>query len=904
MRPMRAWPLRSTEQRGARPPGTLPCPSRARASASSRLWGDALLLYEGVPSLPPLPIDPLLPDVVETLARDGAVVLEAPPGAGKTTRVPRAILDSGRTQGQIVVLEPRRLAARMAARRVADELGDRVGGVVGYQVRFEDVSSASTRIRFVTEGVLTRRLLGDPDLSGISAIVLDEFHERHLHGDVALALVRRLRATRRPDLQVVVMSATLAAQPIADYLGCTTLRSEGRLYPIAIEHLPAADDRPLDKQVASAVRRLINEGLDGDVLVFLPGAGEIRRALETCGALAQEHQLLLVPLHGDLAPAEQDRAVARASLRKVILSTNVAESSVTIDGVVAVVDSGLARVASIAPWSGLPTLRTDRISRASATQRAGRAGRTRPGRCLRLYTRADHDARPERDVPEIARLDLTQTWLELLAGAGDVGQLAWLEAPPEASVRAALELLSRLGAVDSAGAGAAVTPLGRRMLRFALHPRLARLLVEAERRGVAKEGAILAALVGERDLRLSAKARFDQRARADRATERSDLILLLDLFREAQAARFSAHAMRAIGLDAGATLAVERARVQLERALDTRAPEPHEPEDCLLMAVLAGYPDRVARRLGGRRLAIAGGGAAELSEESAVRDAEWMVAVDADGAASYGPGRRGTLVRLASGIAPEWLLDLFPGAVKETRELVWNRAAERVDATERMLYEGLTLHESFAADPRGEEVSRVLATAARERGARAFAPEGTLDRWLARARFVAEHAGIAADRVDEAAVDRALVQLCEGKRSFAELREGSVLGELQAGLGAAGASRIAALAPERVTLAAGRATRIEYESGKPPWIESYLQDFFGMTATPRVADGRVPLVLHLWAPNKRAVQVTSDLAGFWERHYPAIRKELARKYPRHSWPEDPTQVTARFRGLRPASRPR
>jgi len=848
-----------------------------------------------------LPIDPLLPEVVATLARDGALVLEAPPGAGKTTRVPRAILDAGAVKGEILVLEPRRLAARMAARRVADELGDRLGGVVGYQVRFEDVSSAATRIRFVTEGVLTRRLLHDPDLRGISVIVLDEFHERHLHGDVALALVRRLRATRRPDLGVVVMSATLAAQPIADYLGCTTLRSEGRLYEVATEHLAATDDRHLDKQVASAVRRLCTEGLDGDVLVFLPGAGEIRRARETCEAIAQQYDLLLVPLHGDLSPAEQDRAVNKADRRKIILSTNVAESSVTIDGVVAVVDSGLARVAQMEPWSGLPVLRTERISRASATQRTGRAGRTRPGRCLRLYTKADHDTRPERDAPEIRRLDLTQTWLELRAS--DVGELAWLEAPPAASVRAAEELLVRLGAFDDKGA---VTELGRRMLRFALHPRQARLLVEAERRGVAKEGAILAALVGERDLRSSAKARFDApggmprgpRAAPDRATEKSDLILLLDLFREAQASSFSAHAMRAIGLDAGATLAVDRARKQLERGLDTRAPEPHEPEEALLMSVLAGYPDRVAKRLAGRRVAIAGGGAAELSEESAVRDAQWLVAVDADAGSQAGAQRAygkasGTIVRLASAIEPEWLLDLFPGAIRETREVVWNRQAERVDATERMLYEGLALHESSAPDARGEEVSRALAAAARERGVYAFAPEGTLERWLARARFAAEHGSVQAP--DDAAVDRALETLCEGKRSFAELRQTSLLDVLQAALGAGSAARVAALAPERVTLAAGRTVRISYEPGKPPWVESYLQDFFGMTATPRVAEGRVPLVLHLLAPNKRAVQVTSDLEGFWQRHYPAIRKELGRKYPRHSWPEDPTQVTTPFR---------
>jgi ATP-dependent helicase HrpB len=342
-----------------------------------------------------LPIDPILPEIVASLRAHPTLVLEAPPGAGKTTRVPRALLDAGMAErGEIVVLEPRRLAARMAARRVAEELGEAVGGTVGYEVRFEEASSARTRIRFVTEGVLARKLLASPDLTGVAAVLLDEFHERHLQGDFALALVERLRRTRRPDLRLVAMSATLATAPLAAHLGAPVIRSEGRLHEVTLEHLPAPDDRPLASQVASAVRQLVSTGLDGDVLVFLPGAGEIRRARETCEKLAAEADLLIVPLHGDLSPEEQDVAVRRASRRKVILSTNVAESSVTIDGVVAVVDSGLARVASQAPWSGLPRLRVEKISRASAVQRAGRAGRTRPGRCLRLYTRADFDVRP------------------------------------------------------------------------------------------------------------------------------------------------------------------------------------------------------------------------------------------------------------------------------------------------------------------------------------------------------------------------------------------------------------------------------------------------------------------------------------------------------------------------------
>jgi ATP-dependent helicase HrpB len=847
----------------------------------------------------PLPIDPLLPDVVASLRAQPTLVLEAPPGSGKTTRVPRALLDAGMAErGEIVVLEPRRLAARMAARRVAEELGEKPGETVGYQVRFEDVSSARTRIRFVTEGVLGRKLVASPDLSGVAVVVLDEFHERHLPGDVALALVERLRRTRRPDLRVVVMSATLATAPLAAYLGAPVLRSEGRRFEVTVEHLPQLDDRPLASQVASAVRRLVVEGLDGDVLVFLPGAGEIRRAREACEKLAVDAELVVVPLHGDLSPEEQDTAVRPGARRKIILSTNVAESSITIEGVAAVIDAGLARVASQAPWSGLPRLRVEKVSRASAVQRAGRAGRMRPGRCLRLYTRADFDARPEHDVPEIRRLDLTQTELDLASlGAVDV---PWLEAPPEGHVRAARELLVRLGALETAGH---VTETGRSMLRFALHPRAARVVVEGERRGVAEDACVAAAILSEGDIRSSNRARFGDARGQDTATEPSDLGALLDLYREAEDARFSGSVLRAAGLDAGATHAVARAARQLERGArrgtgraggEKGRRETLSPDEALRLALLSGYPDRVARRvrMGGRQLALAGGGAAELSETSVVREAEWMVALDAEERAHGARG--GVQVRLASAIEPEWLIDLFPDEVVERRSVKWNPQAERVESREEMTWAGLVLHASEGTQASASDASRVLAEAARTAGPRAFAPADLLDRWLARARFAAS-ADPSIVAPDDGAVAEALVSLCEGRRSFEELRHAGLLETLQSRMGAAMRGQtVDRLAPEQVTLAMGRSVTVSYEAGQPPRIASRLQDFFGMTDGPRVGAGRVPLVLELLAPNRRAVQVTTDLAGFWQRHYPAIRKELLRKYPKHSWPEDPTRPAPRM----------
>ncbi len=844
----------------------------------------------------PLPIDPLLASIVQSLRAHPTLVIEAPPGAGKTTRVPRALFDAGLAEGEIVVLEPRRLAARLAARRVAEELGEGVGETVGYQVRFEDASSARTRIRFVTEGVLGRKLLNSPELRGVSIIILDEFHERHLQGDVVLALVERLRRSQRPELRVVVMSATLATEALASYLGAPVLRSEGRRFEVAVDHLLAPEDRPLASQVASAVRRLVVEGLDGDVLVFLPGAAEIRRAREACEKIAADANLLVVPLHGDLSPKEQDEAVLRADRRKVILSTNVAESSVTIEGIFAVVDSGLARVASQAPWSGLPRLRVEKVSRASAIQRAGRAGRTRAGRCLRLYTRADFDSRPEHDAPEIRRLDLAQTRLEIAAlappGDGDrtTGDVPWLEPPPEPHVRAADELLARLGAI---GEGGAITETGRSMLRFPVHPRIARVVVEGERRGVADDACIAAAILAEGDIRAASRQRFGPGRVHDEATERSDLGALVDRFREVQESRFSAGSVRAADLDAGATHAVARAASQLARACDRRRSNvPASTEDALGMALLAGYPDRVARRVraGGRQIALAAGGSAELAETSVVRDAEWMVALDAEERAQ-GP-RAAVVVRLASGIEPEWLIDLFPRDVHERREVSWNAQTERVQARESITWEGLVLYESEKAQPTPQETSRVLAQAALAAGTAAFAAEGALDRWLARARYAASvDPSIRAP--DDDAVRAALVELCDGRATFAELRAAGLLEALRASMGGR-AGDVDRIAPERVTLAAGRSVPIQYEAGKPPSIASRLQDFFGMTDGPRLG-GRAAVVLELLAPNGRAVQVTTDLAGFWRRHYPAVRKELMRRYPRHSWPEDPTKPAPRMR---------
>ncbi len=868
----------------------------------------------------PLPIDAVLAELTAALRAHKVAVLVAPPGAGKTTRVPGALRDAGITDGEIVVLQPRRLAARLAAARVASERKGALGDEVGYEVRFDRKVSAATKIRFVTEGVLIRQLLADPKLRGVGAVVIDEFHERHLEGDLTLALLQRLRATR-PELVLLVMSATLDAEPVAGFLDAPIVRSEGRMFPLTIEHLDTPDDRHLGKQVASAVRKLLLDGLDGDILVFLPGAGEIRRAAEDLAELATAKNLLVAPLHGELSADDQDVAVRPATRRKVILATNVAETSVTIDGVTGVVDSGLARIARHSPWSGLPSLQIEPVSKASCTQRAGRAGRTRPGRVLRLYTKHDHDMRRAFDVPEIGRSDLAGPALELHgAGLRSMRELRWFEAPPEAAVVAAEELLVQLGATDAAGA---ITKLGEQMMRFPAHPRVARILCEAEGRGVGEEACLVAALLGSRPLRLS---RRGGQAQAQIASD-SDVLDDVDAMLDARADGMREHRLRDAGLDVGTAFQVHRTAQQLERLVARRAggrgqssrselsisrdatrggvngpalpgqrgrESPLSIDRELKISLLTGYPDRVGKRRAARssEILFCGGGSAALSPASAVIDAELMVAIDTADTGGRG-GSSKAQIRRASAIDASWLVDLYFDRITERDEMVWNREKQRVERVAQLAYQGLVIDdhrdlEGARRDPAG--ASTVLVREALAAGIERFVDADELGRWRARVGLVAQllpDAGIPTLSDDD--LRRVLEQACEGLISFDELRKARLLDLLDAQLGEA-RRVVDRMAPTHLTLPRRGRVAIHYEPNQPPWIASRMQDFFGLARAPSVGDGRVPLVLHLLAPNQRPVQVTQDLPGFWIKHYPALRKQLMRRYPRHPWPEDPTQL--------------
>jgi ATP-dependent helicase HrpB len=765
-----------------------------------------------------LPVDAILPEMIASLKRSPNLVIEAPPGAGKTTRVPPALLEI--VSGEVVVLEPRRIAARLAARRVAWEMDEQVGQTAGYQVRFEEAVSSRTRVRFVTEGVLTRRLLSDPTLKGVGAVVLDEFHERHLESDLALALLKRLQRTR-PDLRIIVMSATLDTGHVAEYLGgCPVLRSEGRLFEVSIRHLPYSP-KSLEAQLTDALELLIAEAPSGDVLAFLPGAAEIRRAMRESQAVARRANLLVLPLHGDLSPAEQDRAIMPAEQRKVILATNVAESSVTVEGVNAVIDSGLARIATYSQWTGLPTLHVGRVSKASATQRAGRAGRTGPGRVVRLYGMEDYQRRPEHDAPEIARSDLSQLCLALRAMR--IGNLEWLDAPPEAALESAESLLDRLGATEERV---------HHLARYPLHPRLSRILIAAMERGVGEDGCVAAAQLG-----------------SGARSEKNDLLAAIDSDQDYRT----------------------RQQVEQLRRIARPARQTEHNDDALLMSVLAGFPDRVARRRAGNQVLLSTGGSAEVAGDPPRY--EFMVAVDAEDRKD----KPLPLIRVTARIEPEWLIELFPDQVREKSGVEWNRLGERVEAVSALLYDELVIQESRGAAPDAVAAAELLAQKALEAGVDRFVDREAVDEFVARVQF----AGF-----EPPDIPQALKDLCLGLRSFNELKNSaanlvSLLEQKMI------ARRLEQIAPERVRLPNGRQTKVHYEPGKPPWIASRLQDFFGMRETPRIGPEQTPVVVHLLAPNQRAVQTTSDLAGFWERLYPQVRRELMRRYPRHSWPERP-----------------
>ncbi len=843
-----------------------------------------------------LPIDPVLPEIVAALRQQPSLVLRAPTGAGKTTRVPTALLDAGLAEsGSIIMLEPRRLAARAAARRMANELGGRLGEEVGYHVRFDRQCGPQTRILVVTPGILIRLLHDDPFLESTRVVIFDEFHERGLESDLALGMVRLVQQTVRPELRIVVMSATLAVEAVSAYLsGCPIIASEGRSFPVEIVHEARPERQPWPLAVARAVERTL-ERTPGDLLVFLPGLQEIRQTARHLEALAAERDLAVLPLHGELPAEQQDAALLPQKRRKVVLATNVAETSVTVEGVTGVVDSGLARLLVFDPRVALGRLQLTPISRASADQRAGRAGRTQPGICVRLWSASAHRARPEQTEPEIRRVDLAGAVLQLLhLGEKDVLRFPWLEPPKEATVAQAFALLSRLGAVEDGG----ITALGAEMARLPVHPRLARLLIEGQHLGDAKRVALAAALLAERDP--FARSLDQPTAAVPRHTTSSDVLDRIEALEEFE--RSGRTATPRGTLHRTAAHFVLRARDQLLRSLRPRrhrhsATPPlrqqPSPDEIVLRSLLAAFPDRVARRreAGSRRGVMVGGRGVRLAPSSAVLDSEFFLCIDVDA------GQKESLVRQASAIERD---SLPAEQVTSSVEVDFDAETERVAAKRRVRFVDLLIEETDAPLPDSEETARVLAAAAAEHLERVLPPEDSpAGMYRTRVRCLSEWMSeLQLPSLDDTEIRELLTWLCHSRRSFTELRKADWLQAFQGRLNHTQRQAVEREAPERLQVPSGSRITLRYELGRPPILAVRIQELFGWTQTPRIAGGRVPVLLHLLAPNYRPQQVTDDLASFWSNTYPQVRKELRARYPKHAWPEDPWTATAESRPRR------
>lgn len=856
------------------------------------------------------PVDEIVGDLVAALRTDGCAVVQAPPGAGKTTRIPPALLDEFSADGRVVVLEPRRIAARAAAEYVARQRGGRPGGEVGFHVRFDRIGGPATRLWFLTEGVLSRRLVRDPFLEDVAVLVLDEFHERHLHGDVAMAVACELRRTVRPDLRLVVMSATLDAAPIARHLGdCPVLTSEGRRFPVEVSYAPSSDPRNrLPARIAAEVERLLLQDSAGDILAFLPGTGEIRRSAELLEPLARRFDVEVLPLHGNLPLAEQQHVLRASSRRRVVLATNVAETALTIDGVTTVVDSGMARVARYDVRHGINRIELAPISRASADQRAGRAGRTSPGRCVRLWSESEHAGKPAREAPEIVRLDLAEMVLLLRSwGLGDARDLPWLDPPPTASLDRAEIVLAALGATQHHGG--ALTDTGKRMLRLAAEPRLARVLVEAERAGNAAAGCLVAALASERDIRLARRGAGGRpsgwsrpRAVASDASayDGSDLVERVELFLEASKGGFAPSVCRSLELDRATLNVVDRARRAYAAALRVDGAEElkHSDPEALRRCVLAGFPDRVVRRRapGSFRGVMVGGTGVVLDEDSAAAGAEFYVAVDID------HGARGAhseaRVRIASAVDRSWLKEVFPDNLRTDVAVEFDPARERVVERRIVRYLDLALDEEVVLDVASRSAGPVLAEAALAKPERALTIGTAESRFLDRIGFAHVWMSEADVASPEGLLAEVVRSLCWTRTSFAELRRVDLLTELRRAVPHAALTRLDREAPDAWTLPSGRSVPVRYRGSLPPVVEARVQELFGLLRTPRLAHGKVPLVFEILAPNQRPVQITEDLESFWRSGYPDVRKQLRGRYPKHDWPENPFEAKPTSRAKR------
>jgi ATP-dependent helicase HrpB len=807
----------------------------------------------------PLPIDVVLDELGRTLAGHNAAVLVAPPGAGKTTRVPLALLDAPWLKGKkIIMLEPRRIAARASAERMAKTLGERAGDTVGYRVRFGSKISRSTRIEVVTEGIFARQILDDPELNGVAAVLFDEFHERSLDADLGLALARDAQTGLREDLRILVMSATLDGARVAKLLGdAPVVASEGRAFPVETRYLGRKPDAPLERQMADAITTALRAD-PGSVLAFLPGAAEIRRTQNFLGERVHDASIEIVPLFGALDAAVQDRAIAPApkGQRKVVLATSIAETSLTIEGVRIVVDSGMARVPRYEPDIGLTRLETVRASRAAVDQRRGRAGRTEPGVCYRLWDEPQTASLAAYTQPEILSADLSSMVLDLAQwGVSDPTTLAFLDSPPAPALKEANSLLAELGALDGDGR---ITAEGKSLRALALPPRLARMIVDSHRLGAGDEAAEIAAILTERGL----------------GGDSVDLDVRLDQFRRDRSQRASS-----------ARSLAQRWASQVASTEGAPAEDTAPPTGIMLAFA---FPDRVARNRGNGSFVLANGRGAAVGQTSSLARAPYIAVGELTGTAAQGR------ILLAASITQADIELRFAGQIENTEEITFDRAAMALRARRKKTLHAITLSEAPMALSPSAETARVFATGLIAAGFDKLPWSKSLQQWRDRVMFLRKAEGDSWPDLSDAALateaETWLVPVLYDKISLKELSAGDLSDALMGLLPWELRARLEREAPTHFEAPTGTMLAIDYEAEQGPTIAVRLQELFGLNTHPSIAKGAVPLVLELLSPAQRPVQVTRDLPGFWRGSYAAVRSDLRGRYPRHPWPEDPASA--------------
>ncbi|MCB1237138.1 MAG: ATP-dependent helicase HrpB, partial [Verrucomicrobiae bacterium] len=847
-----------------------------------------------------LPIFEIEPALVRAASRPEGVrvVIEAPTGSGKSTQVPQMLRDSGARgeRGEIVVLQPRRLAARMLARRVAWERGVPLGGEVGCQVRFENQTGRDTRIRYVTEGVLLRQLLTDPELTGVAAVVFDEFHERHFYGDVTLARCVETQEALRPDLKLVVMSATLETDPLRAYLGeeCEFLVSEGRTFPVEIRHCPPKERHgdALWDHIARVLQAYFREkgGVEGHTLVFLPGTHEIRKTVDALQRANWTRGFEVCPLYGELSTQAQDAAVAPSATPKIVVATNVAETSITIDGVRVVVDSGLERRSDFDVRRGISTLTIEKISRASADQRAGRAGRTAPGVCLRLWSENDHAGRAAATPAEIHRMDLSEAVLLLKAGGiADARGFRWFEAPDAAALDRAHEWLKTLGAIDPETE--AITPLGRELSRVPLAPRHARVLLEAGEHGCLEFFAVAAAATQTRPLFPNQKRKASHLELADFAepSDGSDFQALFRAWSAAKRANYDFDVCGNMGLNVAAAREIGKIAKQFVDLVGPRCESPDqdaEPDgETIGRILLAGFSDSLCLRLSDATLACAvvGGRRGLLGKDSiAAKHTRLFLAgeiVEIEG--------KDVNVRLslATRLDEAWLREEFPDDFHEQAAAQWEESGRRVVARVERRFRDLVLESRESGKPPGDEAAAILAEQVAGGNLTLKRWDTAVEQWIARVNTLANaypEYEVPAIGPEERLL--LLTEICRGAASFKDIKERDPWRELRQWLPPHLALLLDRLVPERIDLQSGRSVKVIYSplAGEKPKIAVMIQHLFGIGETPRLPEGRVPLVVEILAPNGRPCQTTEDLAGFWAGSYAGVRAQLRGRYPKHA----------------------